>query len=94
MEKPRVIVPKKQWEYRGVKINFCKEYRRNHFSFKFDTVAMQHELEVTICPPVITEIDGVKFVTKSYRHHGLLDGVCDKIDRLVEFNNQRLVNKQ
>jgi len=94
MEKPKVIVPKKQWEYRGVKINFCKEYRRNHFSFKFQKVAMEHELAVKICPPQIDEIDGVKYVTDYYRHHGLLDGVCDKIDRLIEFNNQQLVNKK
>jgi hypothetical protein len=94
MQKPTVIVPKSQWEYCGVKISFRKEYRRNHLSFKFDTVATQSDLLVTICPPKINEIDGVKWVTKSYRHHGSLDGVCMKIDSLIEFNNQQLANNQ
>jgi len=94
MEKPKVIVPKKQWEYRGVKINFRKEYRRNHLSFKFQTVAMEHELAVKICPPQIDEIDGVKYVTNIYRNHGSLDCVCKQIDAMIEFNNQQLVNKK
>ena len=93
MEKPKVIVPKKEWEYRGVKINFCKEYRRNHLSFKFQKVAMEHELLVKICPPSINEIDGVKYVTNLYRNHGSLDCVCGQIDALIEFNNQQLANK-
>ena len=94
MEKPKVIVPKKEWEYRGVKIEFRKQRARNHFYFRFDSVATQQDLIVTICPPTITEIDGIKWVTKSYRQHGIIDGACMKIDQLIEFRNQQLVNNQ
>ena len=94
MEKPKVIIPKQEWEYRGVKISFRKVRARNHVVFQFTTVATQQDLAVTICPPTITEIDGIKWVTRFYRHHGLLDGACEKIDRLIEFNNQQLVNNE
>jgi len=94
MEKPKVIVPKKQWEYCGVKISFRKEFSRNHFSFRFDTIATQQDLAVTICPPTITEIDGIKWVTNYYRCHQGIDSACKKIDALIEFNNQQLVNNQ
>ena len=91
---PKVIVPEREWEYRGVKISFRKERSRNHFSFRFDTIATQQDLAVTICPPTITEIDGIKWVKNYHRCHQGIYSACSKIDALIEFNNQQLINNQ
>ncbi len=94
MQKPTVNVPKKEWDYRGVKISYCKEYRRNHYKFKFNTVATESDLKVKINPPTITEYHGIKWVTQYYRRHGLLDGDCMKIDQMIQFNIQQIVNQK